>query len=96
VIHVVPNSRPSFWIVCALTLAVAPYQLFGRLNIVYKITGMFVVVALMPLTARVARMLAKLPVVRLCGSPKLFAERFSQCSVLSRHLSPEDRQYLLE
>ena len=44
----IPNSLPPFWIACALTLIVAHYQLWWRLNIGYKIMGT-VVVVMMPL-----------------------------------------------
>ena len=57
----VPNSLPPFWIVCALTLVVAHYQLWGRLNIIYKILGT-VVVVMMPFTAGFTRLLS-LPAV---------------------------------
>jgi hypothetical protein len=57
-IRAVPNSLLPFWIACALTLIVAHYQLWGRLNLVYKIMGT-VVVVMMPITAGFARMLSR-------------------------------------
>jgi hypothetical protein len=57
----IPSSLPPFWIACALTLIVAHYQLWGRLNIVYKIMGT-VVVVMMPFTAGFSRLLS-LPAV---------------------------------
>lgn len=40
----VPASLPPFWIICALTLIVAHYQLWGRLNLAYKGLGVIVLV----------------------------------------------------
>jgi hypothetical protein len=62
----VPNSLPPFWIACALTLIVAHYQLWGRLNIAYKIMGT-VVVVMMPFTAGFWRLLSKPAVIWLLG-----------------------------
>jgi hypothetical protein len=53
----IPSSLPPFWIACALTLIVAHYQLWGRLNIVYKIMGT-VVVVMMPFTAGFTRLVS--------------------------------------
>ncbi|MEI6239032.1 MAG: hypothetical protein WCR51_01450 [Planctomycetia bacterium] len=60
----VPSSLPPFWIACALTLIVAHYQLWGRLNIVYKILGT-VVVVMMPFTAGFARIISRPAVIWL-------------------------------
>lgn len=60
----VPSSLPPFWIACALTLIVAHYQLWGRLNIAYKIMGT-VVVVLMPFTAGFWRLISRPAVIWL-------------------------------
>lgn len=60
----VPSSLPPFWIACALTLIVAHYQLWGRLNIAYKIMGT-VVVLLMPFTAGFWRLISRPAVIWL-------------------------------
>lgn len=57
----IPSSLPPFWIACALTLIVAHYQLWGRLNIAYKVLGT-VVVVMMPFTAGFTRLIS-LPAV---------------------------------
>ena len=57
-VSAVPSSLPPFWIACALTLIVAHYQLWGRLNIIYKLMGT-VVVVLMPFTAGFTRILVR-------------------------------------
>ena len=54
----IPNSLPPFWIACALTLIVAHYQLWWRLNIGYKIMGT-VVVVMMPFTAGFFRLVSR-------------------------------------
>jgi hypothetical protein len=57
-VSAVPSSPPPFWIAYALTLIVAHYQLWGRLNIAYKVLG--VVVILMAIfAAGLARMLGR-------------------------------------
>lgn len=54
----VPASLPPFWIICAMTLIVAHYQLWGRLNLAYK--GLGVVVLLMAVaSAGFARLLSR-------------------------------------
>ncbi len=54
----IPGSLVPFWIACAITLIVAHYQLWGRLNIVYKIMST-VVVLMMPFTAGVTRLITR-------------------------------------
>lgn len=57
-LQAVPGSLPPFWIVCGLTLVVAHYQLWGRLNLAYKGLGV-VVVVLMVLSAGFSKMLSR-------------------------------------
>lgn len=54
----VPSSLPPFWIICGLTLVVAHYQLWGRMNLAYKGLGALVV-ATMLISAGLARLLSR-------------------------------------
>lgn len=54
----VPASLPPFWIICGLTLLVAHYHLWGRMNVAYKGLGA-IVVAMALVSAGFARMLSR-------------------------------------
>jgi hypothetical protein len=54
----VPVSLPPFWIICAMTLVVAHYQLWGRLNVAYKGLGVTVLVMAV-ITAGFVRLLSR-------------------------------------
>jgi hypothetical protein len=62
----VPSSLPPFWIVCGLTLIVAHYQLWGRVNLAYKGLGV-AVVAMMIVSAGFSRMISRPAVLWLLG-----------------------------
>jgi hypothetical protein len=57
-VQALPVSLPPFWIICALTLVVAHYQLWGRLNVAYKGLGVIVLVMAV-MTAGFVRLLSR-------------------------------------
>ncbi len=88
----VPSSLPPFWIICGLTLVVAHYQLWGRMDLAYKGLGA-VVVAMMLVSAGLTRLLTRpamlwLLAFELVMVVNMIAGRFYDISALFTTSSP--------